>query len=114
MGRRSSIASFPGAARLCLDPPPAGGGLRRSQGNGVGAVTGCVPLRLADCLCAAAPSLPHPSAGTHPQRSAIRVGAEGKRDWGQADGLGWSGFSLIIIFVRASTKFCGKCASAVS
>lgn len=84
------------------------------RGRGYGAATGRVPLCPADSLRAAAPPLPPPSspAGARPQCAAVRAGAEGGRDRGQAGGLGWFVFSLIIVFIRASTKFCGKCASA--
>lgn len=114
MGYRSSIAGFPGAARLSSAacgrwapavPGEGGTGQRR-------AVFPCA--RRIHCGLPLHPSLPPPSspAGARPQCAAVRVGAEGGRDRGQAGGLGWFGFSLIIIFIRASTKFCGKCASA--
>lgn len=80
-------------------------------GSGLGqgtAVPVCPPCP-ADSPRAAAP-LP-----LQPGRSAAEyafLGAGEGQHRGQADGLAWSGLSLIIVSIRSSTKFRGVCASA--
>lgn len=80
-------------------------------GSGLGqgtAVPVCPPCP-ADSPRAAAPLPLQP--GRSAAESAFLGAGEGQHR-GQADGLAWSGLSLIIVSIRSSTKFRGVCASA--
>lgn len=65
----------------------------------------------ADSPRAAAPLPLQPGRSRSAPPSAF-LGAEDGQHRAQADGLAWSGFSIIIVSIRSSTKFCGACASA--